>query len=136
MEKLYTEKDYYECSKINLSNFCLTNDITITVSSPEKIDGGIFSKSYINYLISTSPFNYQVRRRYSDFEWLRNALLILYPGNILPPIPRKKYNVVDRFNEIETEKRKKGLEIFLNYLLNDSLIRNCSLLEDFLKLNE
>ena len=131
-----TEKDYYECSKINLSNFCLTKDITITVSSPEKIDGGIFSKSYINYLITTIPFNYQVRRRYSDFEWLRNALLILYPGNILPPIPRKKYNVVDRFNEIETEKRKKGLEIFLNYLLNDSLIRNCSLLEDFLKLNE
>ena len=130
------ENEYYECCKLNLSKFCLSNDIKIVVSSPEKIDNGIFSKSYINYLITTFPFNYQVRRRYSDFEWLRNALLVLYPGNIIPPIPRKKYNVVDRFNEIGTEKRKKGLEIFLNYLLNDSLIRNCSLLEDFLKLNE
>ena len=130
------ENEYYECCKLNLSKFCLSNDIKIVVSSPEKIDNGIFSKSYINYLITTFPFNYRVRRRYSDFEWLRNALLVLYPGNIIPPIPRKKYNVVDRFNEIGTEKRKKGLEIFLNYLLNDSLIRNCSLLEDFLKLNE
>lgn len=54
--------------------------LKITISSPEKVEGGLFSSAYVTYLVTTHPLNYVVRRRYSDFEWLRKILYTLYPG--------------------------------------------------------
>ena len=67
--KIPSNQDYYLLVWIYIKNF-----------SPEKHGGGFFSKAYITYLVTTSPTEYRVRRRYSDFEWLRNILTIIYPG--------------------------------------------------------
>ena len=56
------------------------NVLKIVISSPEKVEGGLFSSAYVTYLVTTHPLNYVVRRRYSDFEWLRKILFSLYPG--------------------------------------------------------
>jgi len=48
--------------------------------SPEKHGGGFFSKAYITYLVTTQPTDYRVRRRYSDFEWLKTILSTIFPG--------------------------------------------------------
>lgn len=37
-----------------------------------------------------SPQNSETRRRYSEFESLRNSLSKLYPILIVPPIPSKQ----------------------------------------------
>ena len=69
----------YQVLEICLSQFhCIINLI-----SPEKHHGGFFSKSYITYLVTTSPCGFKVRRRYSDFEWLRSILLMIYPGFVV-----------------------------------------------------
>jgi hypothetical protein len=48
--------------------------------SPEKKEGGLFSASFVTYLISLPILNKKVRRRYSDFDWLRELLIDIYPG--------------------------------------------------------
>ena len=76
----------------NLENSPLSSveNPIITISSPEKKEGGIFSKSYIIYLITTKDPSLNVKRRYSDFEWFHQTLLFLYPYLVIPPIPKKK----------------------------------------------
>eukprot|EP01099_Mayorella_cantabrigiensis_P002015 TRINITY_DN187_c0_g2_i1.p1 TRINITY_DN187_c0_g2~~TRINITY_DN187_c0_g2_i1.p1 ORF type:complete len:439 (-),score=126.61 TRINITY_DN187_c0_g2_i1:102-1235(-) len=57
----------------------------------------------------------EVRRRYSDFVWLRSQLVVNHPEIIVPPIPQKKTDkFMDRFGIEFLEKRRKGLELFLN----------------------
>ena len=46
-------------------------NLLIQVGFPEKVEGGFFSKSYVTYLITTNSLNLKVKRRYSDFDWLR-----------------------------------------------------------------
>jgi hypothetical protein len=53
------------------------------------VKGGMFSKSYVTYVIKTSPFDYKVCRRYSDFAWLRNILIREYPSYNIPAMCKK-----------------------------------------------
>ena len=122
------------CKSIEITGFGKTKKIKITVGSPEKIEGGFLQKSYITYLINTLPFDFKVRRRYSDFEWLRQNLILFYPDCVVPSIPKKNYG--DRFNELFILKRAKTLEKFLNNVLMDPILRNSSLLYDFLSLEK
>ena len=106
------------------------DDVTITVSSPEKIEGGLFSKSYVTYLVTTVQLNTAVRKRYSDFEWLSTVLTNNYIGSLIHPIPKKNYG--SRFNEAFVSKRMRTLEKFLKSLTQAPLIRNSRILYDFL----
>ena len=129
------DKNKYEeiiqCNTLSLNDLGKNDNIKIEISSPQKIEGGIFSKSYITFLISTNPLNLKVRRRYSDFEWLRNLLINLYPTSIIPFIP-KKSSFGDRFNDFFLNKRMRFLEKFMSFLITDPLIRNSKLLYEFL----
>ena len=106
------------------------DEVTITVSSPEKVEGGLFSKSYVTYLVTTIQLNTAVRKRYSDFEWLSTVLTNNYLGSLIHPIPKKNYG--SRFNEAFVSKRMRTLEKFLKSLTQDPLIRNSQILFDFL----
>jgi sorting nexin-3/12 len=52
-----------------------------------------------------------VRRRYSDFEWLRDALEKEVPRVNLVSLPGKVFR--NRFDEDVIEKRRQGLEKFI-----------------------
>ena len=91
-------------------------------------------KSYVSYLVTTLPMNIQVRKRYSDFEWLTSMLSAYYPGNILPPLPRKNFG--DRFNENFLTKRMRALNKFFFHIVQDPLLRNSQFLYDFLTIND
>jgi len=73
----------------------------------------LFQSDYITYLVTNDPLEFKVRRRYSDFEWLRNILLNFFPGTIIPQIPSKNYE--DRLHEDFIVKRMRYLEVRLNY---------------------
>jgi sorting nexin-7/30/sorting nexin-8 len=64
-------------------------NVHIEMSLGEKVAGTFFTKAYMTYIITTSPINLKVRRRYSDFEWLRQILLNFYSSSLIPPIPKK-----------------------------------------------
>lgn len=123
-------KDSIKCKKVQNTTFSSSKNPIITLSLPEKIEGGLFSKSYVTYLVETLPLNTKSRKRYSDFEWLRQTMSSVYLGSVIPPLPKKKYG--DRFNENFISKRMRGLEKFLNGFAIDPLMRTSQILNDFL----
>ena len=100
-----------KCVKIGGSVLTESQNVTITISAPEKHSGGFFQSDYITYSVYTDPLNYKVRRRYSDFEWLRGILLDFFPGSMIPPIPGKNFG--DRLQEGFIEKRMRYLQVIL-----------------------
>ena len=55
-------KEYNICIKTEVTTLSTKKNIEISVGFPEKKEGGMFNKSYISYLVTTQPFNYQVRK--------------------------------------------------------------------------
>ena len=128
---VYNEmRESLPCHMSKKTQFSEHPNPSVSLSLPEKIEGGIFSKSYVTYLVEAVPLGTKVRKRYSDFEWLREMMQKIYLGSVIPPIPRKNYG--DRFNETFISKRMRGLERFMNGLAIDPLMRDSSILCDFL----
>ncbi|KAI9584432.1 sorting nexin-12 [Glossina fuscipes] len=82
-----------------------------------------------------------VRRRYSDFEWLRNELE-RDSKIVVPPLPSKAWkrqmpfrNDEGIFDENFIEERRKGLEAFINKIAGHPLAQNERCLHMFLQEN-
>ncbi|KAI8123179.1 hypothetical protein FF38_08423 [Lucilia cuprina] len=80
-----------------------------------------------------------VRRRYSDFEWLRNELE-RDSKIVVPPLPGKAWkrqmpfrNDEGIFDENFIEERRKGLEAFINKIAGHPLAQNERCLHMFLQ---
>ena len=93
-----------------------------TVGEPEKQVQTM--ESFITYGIKTLTSRadypgpeFNVRRRYNDFEWLRGKLEVDYPSSIIPPIPEKHVikGVIDRFEPEFIKTRMSALEQFLGH---------------------
>ena len=126
----------FGCRKLENTPLSSVENPIITLSSPELIEGGFFSKSYITYLITTKEPSLSVRRRYSDFVWFHQTLLELYPYVVIPPIPKKNKIGIDNFSNVFIAKRKRYLEKFLKWLLANPVIKNSQLLYDFLSIEK
>ncbi|XP_075038435.1 sorting nexin-7 [Mixophyes fleayi] len=96
-------------------------DLFITVDEPESHITAI--ETFITYSIATkttrSEFDsseFEVRRRYQDFLWLKSRLEDTHPTLIIPPLPEKFIvkGMVERFNDDFIETRRKALHKFLN----------------------
>uniref|UniRef100_A0A6I8PHG1 Sorting nexin 7 n=1 Tax=Ornithorhynchus anatinus TaxID=9258 RepID=A0A6I8PHG1_ORNAN len=96
-------------------------DLFITVDDPESHITAI--ETFITYRITTKTSRgefdaseYEVRRRYQDFLWLKGKLEDAHPTLIIPPLPEKfiMKGMVERFNDDFIETRKKALHKFLN----------------------
>ena len=123
-------EDYIDCKKADESDFSKYDKIHIEIKSYKKNETGMFSKNYFTFLIETSPLDLKANRRYSDFEWLKERLSIIYNTSILPRLSKKGKIVEER----KIKRRMRDLEKFLNFLLKDPLIRNSKILFDFLSL--
>ncbi len=128
--QLIYEPEFIQCNVMESTYISETVGVQIKLSSPEKVDGGIFGKSYITYLLETSPFGFKVRKRYSDFEWLRNILSLQYVGCVIPPLCKKNYG--DRFTETLVAKRTRLLQKFMEGILVHPLMRNSQIFYDFI----
>ena len=124
------KEEYGKCAITEFTQFSGKNDIVVKISDPEKVSGGIFSKSFINYTVETQPFGFRTKKRFSDFLWLRKTLGTMYSNCVIPPLCKKNY--VDRFNETLINKRMRSIEKFINGLLIHPLIKNSQILFDFL----
>uniref|UniRef100_A0ABM5G8T0 Sorting nexin-7 isoform X3 n=1 Tax=Pogona vitticeps TaxID=103695 RepID=A0ABM5G8T0_9SAUR len=98
-----------------------SKDIFITVDDPESHVTAI--ETFITYRVVTKTTRgefdsceYEVRRRYQDFLWLKGRLEEAHPTLIIPPLPEKfiMKGVVERFNNEFIETRRKALHKFLN----------------------
>ena len=105
-------------------------DVIVRLAFPEKVDGGFLAKSYVSYLVQTEPFGFKVRKRYSDFDWLRNYLCSHYINCVIPPLCKKNYG--NRFDEHLISKRTRSIEKFFQSLLIHPVIKHSKILYDFL----
>ena len=124
------------CSISEKSEMSRYENIHIEMTLGEKVPRTFFTKAYMTFIITTSPINLKVKRRYSDFEWLRQILLSFYSSSVIPPIPKKNKIGADRFDETFLLKRIRTLEKFLNFLMEDPVIRVSQILYDFLSIEE
>ena len=126
----------FECKPLENTPLSSIENLIITISSPEKKEGGFFSNAYITYLITTKEPNLNVRRRYSDFVWFHQKLLDLYPYVVIPPIPKKNKIGVDNFSNVFINKRMRYLEKFLKWLVANPIIKCSQIFYDFLSIEK
>jgi len=88
-------------------------------------------ETYVSYSIATKTTRteyenqeYAVRRRYSDFEWLRHQLTHAYPSHIVPPLPEKHslLEQIDRYDRSFILCRMQLLGRFLNRVADHPML--------------
>ena len=134
-QQLLSNSGLIKCNEAPTNDTLKEQNIVIQLSSPERAENGIFSKGYVTYLITTYPLNYSVRRRYSDFEWLRQYFSSRYINTVIPPLPKKTY-YKDRFNNDFLLKRMRKLEKFLNGIITNPILFYNPVFLDFISTNE
>ncbi|KAJ2855025.1 Sorting nexin, cytoplasm-to-vacuole targeting pathway/endosomal sorting [Coemansia erecta] len=108
----------------------------VHITEAEKMsDSG---SSFIAYTIVFG--DYEVRRRYSEFESLRSCLCRLYPTFIVPPIPEKhslaQYAVLQKRakeDQYIIERRKRLLERFLNHIAENPILSSEHIFHRFME---
>ncbi|XP_067685960.1 sorting nexin-10-like [Haliotis asinina] len=78
--------------------------------------------------------NTTVRCRFSEFVWLRKQLKFHHPIRTPPDLPPKKF-FLQRFDDEFIQKRREGLEKFLNSVIAEKLYLSDSVLHLFLQTN-
>ena len=126
------EQEYINCNISETTPISKRNDIVITISDPQKMEGGIFSKGYITYLVKTDPLKFEVRRRFTDFEWLREILMNQYINCIIPPVYKKSYFM--GLDDYAINKRIGVLQRFIREILAHPLLRNSQIFYDFISI--
>ncbi|XP_004363489.1 hypothetical protein CAOG_03761 [Capsaspora owczarzaki ATCC 30864] len=88
--------------------------VTVMVSKPEKKSKYSGMKQFTSYNVTSSSMKTSVSRRYKHFNWLHNRLGETFPNVSIPPMPEKVLQANFKFDEHFIEKRRRGLERFLN----------------------
>ena len=122
------------CKKLDITELNNT-EISVIIRDPKTNEKKFYETSYVTYEIVTSPLNYIVRRRFSDFDWLRNILQKFFPRIFLPPLPNKKIGN-RRFENDFIQKRMSQLQIFINYIIKREELKSSEALLSFLKFTD
>ena len=133
-ELLEKNKKEIQCQILEKSKI---SDIEVKsiISNPRKINDSLLKNSYLIYDITTPKLNWFVNRRYSDFVWLREILISLFPTVLIPQLPKKKIGN-RRFEEDFVQKRLKGLQSFLDEILKNEILKTSDPLITFLSFSE
>lgn len=122
------------CKKLNLTPIN-NQQITVQIRNPKEGERTFFEGSYISYEVVTESMQWFVRRRYSDFEWLRSILVKCFPRILVPPLPGKKMGS-RRFEEDFIQKRMLFLQKFMNRLLENETFKTNEALIAFLSFTD
>ncbi|KAI9516983.1 intercellular trafficking and secretion [Dissostichus eleginoides] len=129
----------------------LLRRMEICVAEAEKRSGKNavnMQETFTVYLIETRPMDALAEgrnpapdslwRRYSEFELLRNYLLVTFPYIVVPPLPEKRAEFVwhklsaDNMDPDFVERRRVGLENFLLRVASHPVLSNDKILHHFL----
>jgi len=123
-----------QCKKLEPSVLS-EKKIEVIIRNPKAIRSSMFKSNYILYEVYTKETNWLATRRFSDFEWLRSALVKFYPRFFCPPLPNKKL-WSRRFEVDFVEKRMKFLNKFINNVLLNETFKACDIVIDFLSISD
>lgn len=107
--------------------------IQITISKPE-VAGSMVTR-YVTYLVQSEPIGHSVRRRWSEFLWLRDTLSKAYPGLFLPVLPTNSTFTGGTNVDGELVKSRVGLlGLFMNQLFSLPFLLGDTTLLSFLSI--
>ena len=109
--------------------------ITIVIKNPKPVVTNLLSSNYVEYEVETKEMNWLVKRRYSDFEWLRQVLVKFNPGHMIPPLPSKKIGS-RRFELDFIAKRMKFLQKFIDAVTENEVFKANEPLKAFLSMTD
>ena len=133
VEKNKSKSIFIECKKLDKT---ILNDkkINIIIRNPKvQSSTNFFTSGYILYEVYTEETNWNVQRRYSDFDWLRNTLIKYFPFKLIAPIPGKKIGN-RRFNIDFIEKRMNFLQKFIDSIIKDEYFKASEVVISFLRI--
>ncbi|KAA1112759.1 intercellular trafficking and secretion [Puccinia graminis f. sp. tritici] len=118
------------------------SSLTVHVKLPVRELEGT-KDSFVSYLVTAqtdlsifqSP-NPSSRRRFQDFVFLHDHLIKDFPASVVPPLPDKsrlKYVTGDRFSPDFVERRRSGLERFMQRLARHPTLSRSKLLRSFIE---
>jgi len=109
-------------------------DVEFLVDLQEpRTEGSRFSQ-FVTYLLVSTTNPSGVRRRYSDFEWLREVLRLRFHGIAVPILPEKK--AIGNKEQDFIGDRMKGLASFMRNIVANPYLRNDHTLNLFLTLGD
>ena len=144
---LYTPQEYEFKTSTQQKNKLLelsenNKIITIIVSEPKKEQiKGFFTKTLYSYRVQCPELNSDVRRTYTDFEWLRSQMALRYPLRLIPPVMKESVmktigNIIKQESEEISEQRKvRYLNKFMNAIIQKKVLRTSPILFEFLSLD-
>jgi hypothetical protein len=109
--------------------------LQVSVCDPEAMKTML--KKYIVYTVKMSPNTYPVKRRFSEFVWLRETLGKFYHGLFIPPLPQGA--VLSNSTDVESEfikNRTAFLNTFIGELLSNPFLRPDPHLTAFLTMTD
>ena len=109
--------------------------IVVTIKNPKPVVTNFLSSNYVEYEVETKEMNELVKRRYSDFEWLRQVLTRFNPGHMIPPLPSKKIGS-RRFELDFIAKRMKFLQKFIDAVVENEVFKANEPLKAFLSMTD
>ena len=109
------------CKKLEKSQLN-DKDIKIVLKNPKTVETSFLASNYVNYEVETTVVGWLVRRRFSDFEWLRMILARYNPGHLIPPLPGKKVSG-RRFEDSFIQKRMASLQKFMDTLSQNEYVK-------------
>jgi hypothetical protein len=92
----------------------------LIITIPECVIEGGFASKYICYRIQTAPLGLSVRRKFSDFEWLRALLKKRYVGMFIAPMPPK---LISPPTSSVAAYRRKIFSCFLRFIGTHDILR-------------
>lgn len=113
-------------------NSVLATPLDIVVDSPEQVKS--FASSYVQYSVKSNPMGYDVKRRYSDFTWLRETLARRYVGVLVPTLPEKGGLKFSNTKFIQL--RMRSLAIFVERLVQNAYLKSDVSVMDFLSITD
>ena len=123
-----------ECGKIAKT---VLNDVTVIskIINPRTVEKGFFESNYVLYDIATEQFKWLVTRRFSDFIWLRECLVAMFPAEVVPQVPKKKLGN-RRFEKDFITKRQRSLQKFLDKVLEREIFKSSEPVITFLSCSD
>ena len=109
--------------ELSASSKSSSRELAISVENPILISSGwLGSTSYYQYTIITRSSGkvFQVKRRFSDMDWMHNQLVAKYKGFIIPTRPDKK--LIKNTDEKFIEERRLQMEKYLNIIAKHPIL--------------
>jgi len=121
----------HDAWRAEVNSRCLRVDVGDPIQSPRTF---MNPSPTVFYQVETRSLNASVLRRYSDFEWLREALHSQFPGAVLPSLPDKRI-VGNHFSDF-LKNRARGLQLFISGVVTDPYFASNTALLTFLTLSD